>query len=64
MSDLIAFFEAPSVSLVLGFLFIWAAWLRSQRTAPDSIMASGGKYIFGIVGLLLLCNGAYQLWRS
>ena len=64
LSDLLAIFESPWVSLVLGFLFIWAAWLRSRRHAPNSIMASGGKYVFGFIGVLLLCSGAYLLWRG
>lgn len=64
MDDLLSMFDSPWLSLVLGGLFLWAGWLRSRRVAPTSIMAGGGKYVFGIVGVLLLCNGFYQMWRQ
>jgi hypothetical protein len=63
MDSLLALFELPRISFLLGFFFLWAGWFRSRRLPPTSLTAAGGKYVFALVGVLLLCNGAYLMWQ-
>ena len=63
MPDLLSLFDNPWISFLLGFFFFWAGWFRSRRLPPTSITAGGGKYIFALVGFLLVCNGFYLLLR-
>jgi hypothetical protein len=64
LSDgLLGIFDDPMISFFLGIFFIWAGWFRARRRPPTSITAGGGRYVFLIVGLLLLCNGIRLWWR-
>jgi hypothetical protein len=56
-------FDDPLVSFFLGVLFIWAGWFRGRRRPAGSWTAGQGRYVFTGVGVLLLCNGIYLMWR-
>jgi len=63
LSDFLSTFDSPSISFLLGIFFLWAGWFRAQRRPPSTISAAGGKYVFGAVGVLLLCNSFFLMWR-
>ncbi len=57
-------FDSPWISIFFGCFFLVLGYFRGRRRPPGSLSAGTGRIMFGIVGLLMLCNGFYQLWRS
>jgi hypothetical protein len=64
LDDFLSIFDSPWTSLFFGLFVIYVGWVRGRRQPPTSYTAGGGRIVFAIVGMLLLCNALLQMMQS
>jgi len=63
MLDWLVMFNSPWLNFCIGGFFLVAGTMRGRHRPPGSISSGVNRYAFAVVGLLLICNGVYLLWK-
>jgi hypothetical protein len=61
--DFLVMFDSPWLNFCMGGFFLVAGAKRGKRRPPGSISSGAGSVVFAIVGLLLVANGLYLLYK-
>ena len=56
-------FDSPWLNFCMGGFFLVAGAKRGKRRPAGSISSGAGSVVFAIVGLLLIANGLYLLYK-
>jgi hypothetical protein len=61
--DFLVMFDSPWLNFCIGGFFLVAGAKRGKRRPAGSISSGAASSVFAIIGLLLVLNGLYLLYK-